>query len=150
MRFKFYANENVTLELVEMLRQLGHDVLTSYEAGNANQCIPDDQVLTTATTEGRAILTFNRDDFLALHRSGVDHSGIVVCKDDSTIRELGKVLHDYLATQETLHNRLLRVLQKKSTRRKSTGFYRSGICTPIIIAMRKSRHWCENCPGLIT
>ena len=112
MRFRFYANENLTAELVETLRQLGHDVLTSYEAGNANQRIPDDQVLTTATAEGRAVLTFNRDDFLALHRSGLDHSGIVVCKDDSNIGDLGKVLHDYLTAQKTLHNRLLRVLQK--------------------------------------
>ncbi|WP_008316112.1 DUF5615 family PIN-like protein [Leptolyngbya sp. PCC 6406] len=112
MQFRFYANENLAAELVETLQQLGHDVLTSYEAGNANQRIPDDQVLTTATTDGRAVLTFNRDDFLALHRSGVDHSGIVVCKDDSNIGDLGKVLHDYLTAQETLHNRLLRVLRK--------------------------------------
>jgi predicted nuclease of predicted toxin-antitoxin system len=112
MRFRFYANENLTAELVETLQQLGHDVLTSYKAGNANQRIPDDQVLATAAADGRAVLTFNRDDFLALHRSGVDHSGIVVCKDDSSIGDLAKVLHDYLTAQETLHNRLLRVLQK--------------------------------------
>jgi hypothetical protein len=37
MRFRFYANENLTAELVETLQQLGHDVLTSYKAGNANQ-----------------------------------------------------------------------------------------------------------------
>ncbi len=112
MRFSFYANENLSAALVETLRQLGHDVLTSYEAGNANQQIPDAQVLATATADGRAVLTFNRDDFLALHRSGVDHGGIVVCKDDSNVREMGKVLDGYLATQATLHNRLLRVLQK--------------------------------------
>jgi predicted nuclease of predicted toxin-antitoxin system len=110
--FRFYANENLTTELVETMRQLGYDVLTSYEAGNANQRIPDNQVLATATAEDRAILTFNRDDFLALHRSGVNHSGIVVCKDDDKVQELGEVLHDYLTAQETLHNRLLRVLQK--------------------------------------
>ena len=112
MRFRFYANENLTTELVDTLRQLGHDVLTSYEAGNANQRIPDDQVLATATDDGRAVLTFNRDDFLALHRQGVDHSGIVVCKDDSKVGELAQVLHDYLTAQESLHNRLLRVLLK--------------------------------------
>lgn len=112
MRFSFYANENLSAALVEALRQLGYDVLTSYEAGNANQQIPDDQVLATATAEGRAVLTFNRDDFLALHRSGVDHGGIVVCKDDSHDREMGKMLDDYLMAQETLQNRLLRVLQK--------------------------------------
>lgn len=112
MTFRFYANENLSADLVKALRNLSYDVVTSYEAGNANQRISDDQVLQTATAENRAVITFNRDDFLALHRSGVDHSGIIVCKDDSNIQGIGQALHDYLATQETLQNRLLRVLQK--------------------------------------
>jgi uncharacterized protein with PIN domain len=87
---KFYANENLSADLVKALRPLGYDVLTSYEAGNANQGISDDQVLQTATAENRSVITFNRDDFLALYRSGVEHSGIVVCKDDSNIREIGQ------------------------------------------------------------
>jgi predicted nuclease of predicted toxin-antitoxin system len=110
--FRFYANENLSADLVKALRNLSYDVVTSYEAGNANQRISDDQVLQTATAKNRAVITFNRDDFLALHRSGVDHSGIIVCKDDSNIQGIGQALHDYLATQETLQNRLLRVLQK--------------------------------------
>jgi predicted nuclease of predicted toxin-antitoxin system len=110
--FRFYANENLSADLVKALQHLGYDVLTSYEAGNANQRIPDDQVLQTAIAENRAVITFNRDDFLALHRSGVEHSGIVVCKDDSNVRGMGQALHDYLDTQQTLQNRLLRVLQK--------------------------------------
>jgi len=110
--FRFYANENLTFELVELLRQQGYDVLTSLEAGNANQRIPDDQVLGTATTDNRAVLTFNRDDFLRLHRSGVNHSGIIICKDDSDLSGLSQSLHDYLMTQEILQNRLLRVLKK--------------------------------------
>lgn len=110
--FRFYANENLTFELVELLRQQGYDVLTSLEAGNANQRIPDDQVLRTATADNRAVLTFNRDDFLRLHRSGVNHSGIIICKDDSDLSGLSQSLHDYLMTQEILQNRLLRVLKK--------------------------------------
>lgn len=129
MRFRFYANENLSVELVETLRQLSHDVLTSYEAGNANQRIPDDQVLAAATADNRAVLTFNRDDFLALHRSGVDHGGIVVCKDDNNVREMGKVLHDYLVAQATLHNRLLRVLQKNQ----------SGLSQPVFIVREYER-----------
>jgi len=110
--FRFYANENLTFELVELLRQQGYDVLTSLEAGNANQRIPDDQVLRTATADNRAVLTFNRDDFLRLHRSGVNHSGIIICKDDSDLSGLSQALHDYLMAQEILQNRLLRVLKK--------------------------------------
>ncbi|MFH7243234.1 MAG: DUF5615 family PIN-like protein [Spirulina sp.] len=112
MRFRFYANENLTAELVEALRKLGHDVLTSYEAGTANQRIPDNQVLANATADERAVLTFNRDDFLALHRSGINHSGIVVCKDNSDEQKLSHALNDYLATQDTLNDRLLRVMQR--------------------------------------
>lgn len=51
--FRFYANENLAAELVNELRRLGHDVLTSREAGNANQGIPDDVVLSTAAADGR-------------------------------------------------------------------------------------------------
>ncbi len=42
---RFYANENLTLDLVRELRQLGYDVLTSIDAGQANQSISDENVL---------------------------------------------------------------------------------------------------------
>ena len=109
--FRFYANENLAAELVNELRRLGYDVLTSREAGNANQGVPDNEVLSTAAVDGRCVVTFNRDDFLALHRQGMEHGGIVVCKDDPDRIELAKVLHEYLVTQQSLHNRLIRVLK---------------------------------------
>lgn len=49
---KLYTNENLPLPVVEALRQLKHDVLTSYESGKANQAIPDAEVLAFATTQG--------------------------------------------------------------------------------------------------
>lgn len=48
------ANENFPYQVVQALRGLGHDVLTSLEAGNANQSIPDEQVLEFATQNRRA------------------------------------------------------------------------------------------------
>ncbi|WP_445305545.1 DUF5615 family PIN-like protein [Microcoleus sp. herbarium2] len=33
---RFYTDENFPLAVVELLRALGHDVLTAREAGNAN------------------------------------------------------------------------------------------------------------------
>lgn len=42
---KFYANENFPMPVVERLRELGHDVLTARDAGNAGQGIPDEDVL---------------------------------------------------------------------------------------------------------
>ena len=53
------------------LRALGHDVLTTQEAGNAGQTIPDHDVLDFATRDGRAVLTLNRRDFIRLHKRGM-------------------------------------------------------------------------------
>ena len=39
-----YSNENFPLSAVEVLRQLGHDVLTVQEAGNASQGNSDESV----------------------------------------------------------------------------------------------------------
>jgi hypothetical protein len=45
MALQFYSNENFPITMVNLLRSEGHDVLTSYEAGQANQGIPDDVAL---------------------------------------------------------------------------------------------------------
>jgi hypothetical protein len=42
----------------------------------------DPTVLSDATADGRAVLTFNRRDFIRLHRGNPAHGGIVVCTDD--------------------------------------------------------------------
>ena len=52
---RFYSNENFPFRAVVCLRALGHDVLTSLEAGRANQRIPDAEVLRFATEQGRAL-----------------------------------------------------------------------------------------------
>jgi predicted nuclease of predicted toxin-antitoxin system len=64
---KFYSNENFPIEMVDLLRSRGYDVLTSYEAGKANQKIPDDKVLMYSTNAGRIVITENRQDFINLH-----------------------------------------------------------------------------------
>jgi hypothetical protein len=67
---------------VERLRQLGHDVLTTLEAGHASQGIEDADQLAFATGIGRAILTRNRKDYVALLRSVAQHAGIISITDD--------------------------------------------------------------------
>ena len=37
---RFYSNKNIPAQVVRELRRLGHDVLTSLEAGNANAAEP--------------------------------------------------------------------------------------------------------------
>ena len=75
-----YADEQYPLPIVEFLRTFGHDVLTVQEAGNANQKIPDEEVLAFAISNDRAVLTFNRRDFVRLHNLIPDHAGIIISK----------------------------------------------------------------------
>jgi uncharacterized protein with PIN domain len=70
---KLYANENFRQPLVRELRKLGYDVLTSLEANQDNQGIPDSQVLEFAISQNRALITYNRKDFLKLHKGNQRH-----------------------------------------------------------------------------
>jgi len=94
---RLYSNENVPLELVGQLRSRGHDVLTSYEAGNANSRIPDDEVLQFAYATDRILLTNNRRDFIRLHLSGADHSGVIVFTLASRLTDIADRIHATLA-----------------------------------------------------
>ena len=76
---RLYANENFPFQVVNTLRDLGHDVLTVQEAGNAGQSIPDEGVLAFAIERNRAAVTINRRDFIRLHIQSPDHAGIIVC-----------------------------------------------------------------------
>ncbi|MEM7757422.1 MAG: DUF5615 family PIN-like protein, partial [Cyanobacteria bacterium P01_A01_bin.40] len=98
-KFSFYSNENFVLDMVKMLRKLDHTVITSYEAGQANQGIPDDEVLNYATQSNLIVITFNRDDFIELHNNGVQHSGIIVCKTDRNYQGQVDCLDNYLQIQ---------------------------------------------------
>lgn len=119
-RFKFYSNENFALEMVKLLRKLGHGVITSYDAGQANQGIPDNEVLNYATRNNLAVITFNRDDFIELHNAEIQHSGIVICKTDRDYQGQINFLHEYLQNQDSLLDRLLRIKkqQKKGLSQK--------------------------------
>lgn len=112
-KFSFYSNENFALDMVKMLRRLGHTVITSYDAGQANQSIPDHEVLDYATQNNLAVITFNKDDFIELHNSGIQHSGIIVCKTDRDYQGQINFLHEYLQTQDSLSNRLIRIKKKQ-------------------------------------
>ncbi len=91
------------------MRQFGHDVLTVQEPRQANQQIPDDQVLAFATIQGRAVLTVNRDDFIRLHRISPDHAGIIVCTEDLVRQRLATRIHETITAEESLFRKLLRV-----------------------------------------
>ncbi len=110
MPLQFYSNENFPIVMVNLLRAAGHDVLTSYEAGQANQRIPDDQVLRYATAAQRILITENRQDFIDLHGVTLDHPGIIIFKSDRDYTGKIQAMTDFLTIDsQPLENRLLRI-----------------------------------------
>jgi predicted nuclease of predicted toxin-antitoxin system len=106
---QLYSEENMPFATVEKLRHLGHDVLTAEEAGQANQKIPDEQVLAYAIQIKRAVITHNRWDFIRLHTKAPIHYGIVVCTKDGDFLALAQRIHDAVIANEPLANKLIRV-----------------------------------------
>ena len=108
-----YADENFPLRVVEELRRLGHDVLTAFEDGRANQSITDQDLLARAIELKRAILTLNRLDFKRLHRQMPDHAGIVICTEDPDRIGQAQRITESLATASDVRGQLLRVYRPK-------------------------------------
>ena len=75
--------------------------------------VPDDEVLTFATEQGRAVLTLNRLDFFRLHRStGSQHGGIIACtRDDADPEALAQRIHAAITTGSDLAGQLIRVVR---------------------------------------
>jgi Domain of unknown function (DUF5615) len=121
-KFSFYSNENFALDMVKILRELGHSVITSYDAGQANQSIPDNEVLNYATKNNLAVITFNRDDFIELHNNDIQHSGIIICKTDRDYQGQVNFLYEYLQTQDSLLNRLIRIKKQQKKGFSQPGF----------------------------
>jgi hypothetical protein len=105
---RLYADEDFPFPVVEHLRQLGHDVLTTFEAGQANQGIGDADQLIFATSLGRAILTRNRRHFISLHRRSPHHSGIISITDDPDFAGQATRIHEALG-HSTVAGQHLRV-----------------------------------------
>jgi hypothetical protein len=91
-----YADEDFPLPAVEVLRQLGHDVVTAQEDGRT--ATPDPDVLARAHSLGRPVLTHNRRHYERLHRQGADHSGILSATQDTDHPALATRIHAKLAS----------------------------------------------------
>ncbi len=109
-----YADEQFPRQVVILLRALGHDVLTVQEAGKAGLKIPDDQVLEFATSEERAVLTLNRQDFFRLHRLNPEHAGIIACKDDSDRPRMATRINEVISIEKILARKVIRVNRPSS------------------------------------
>lgn len=104
-----YSNENFPLPVVEELRRLGCDVVTVQETGRAGQAWPDEEVLSFATAENRALLTLNRKHFFRLHRTQPDHAGIVACTFDANFAKQAQRIFERLQAAGDTRGKVLRV-----------------------------------------
>ncbi|XZN89050.1 MAG: DUF5615 family PIN-like protein [Microcoleus sp.] len=108
---RLYADEQYPYPVVQLLRDLGHDVLTVQEAGKANQGIPDSDVLAFASSEKRAVITENRKDFFRLHRLQPLHAGIIACTNDRNWEALANRINVAITVEESLEGKLIRVVR---------------------------------------
>jgi predicted nuclease of predicted toxin-antitoxin system len=108
---RLYADEQYPYPVVELLRALGHDILTVQEAGRANQGIPDSDVLAFASSEKRAVITENRKDFFRLHRIQPLHAGIIACTNDRNWEVLANRINAAITAAEYLEGKLIRVVR---------------------------------------
>jgi hypothetical protein len=106
---RLYADENFPLPVVEELQRLGHDVLTIQETGMANQSLPDEAVLSFASTEQRMVLTFNRRHFVRLHDEQTEHAGIIACTVDPDFTGLARRIDEAIKAHTRDSRPLIRV-----------------------------------------
>ena len=106
---KLYANENFPLAVVQELRKLGHDVVTTLEAHKANQAIEDEEVLKFAASLERAVLTLNRKHFVRLHQCEHLHHWIIVCTYDPDFIGQARRINDELQFIGHLSQKLIRI-----------------------------------------
>lgn len=84
--------------------------MTSYDAGQANQSISDEDVLQFADQQQQVVITLNREDFISLHKQGQKHSGIIICKEDRDYKGQADKIHQFLiGNTRPLTGRLIRI-----------------------------------------
>ncbi len=84
-------------------------MITVQEAGLGGKGVADANVLAYAAAAGRALLTFNRRDFIRLHRDSPVHAGILACTREAYSLALAGRIHQTIAAAPSLSNQLLRV-----------------------------------------
>lgn len=111
-RVKIYTDEDVDKDLAIQLRNHGYDALSCQEAGKANAGRSDEEQLQFASQAGRAILVFNKKDYIPIDRAwktrGEDHHGIILADQlrlSELVRRTRKHLDAITAAQQ--HNTVL-------------------------------------------
>ena len=97
---KLHLNEHLSPRLSVQLRRYGFDVISTQEAGLVSE--DDESQLAYASSEQRAIVSFNFRDFVALNErylaTGEEHWGIIL----STEETFNVLMHRLLRLLNTL------------------------------------------------
>lgn len=108
---RLLLDEDVHPQAAPALRRRGFDVVSVHEIGRAGQRISDDEQLAFAVGQGRAIFSYNEEDFIKLHRAwlkaGKSHRGIIVYQQiplSELIRRLARFLNT--VTSDEIANNL--------------------------------------------
>ncbi len=92
---RYYMDQHYPGPVTAGLRRRGIDVLTAQDADRCT--LPDADQLAFATSAQRVMVSFD-SDYLALHRSGVEHAGIAWCPQEKygigMLVQLLELLHD--------------------------------------------------------
>jgi len=106
---RFLADENVPWPLVKELCRLGHDVLRVQDLGGAALGMHDPDVLRTAVSMMRCVLTENAWDFVRLHSHHPTHQGIVTFTRDADATALAGRIHARVSQENELARKLIRI-----------------------------------------
>ncbi len=124
MAARLLADEDVDVAICDYLRGHGYSVtLVSDMKQDARDVGPDDDdVLSCAVADERAVLTCNFRDFESLHEQGVRHFGIIGCPAQvdprETARAIDQAIEAALESAGTLFRQCFRVkVARRRTRR---------------------------------
>ena len=113
-----YVDQNISFDLIALLRGRGHTAVTARDLGLERA--RDDEHLLVAAERGRTLLTYNRDDFELLHdawrrwstawQATATHAGILIVPPPPhrSVAEAAGEVDSLLASGYPLANELYR------------------------------------------
>jgi predicted nuclease of predicted toxin-antitoxin system len=101
---RLLADENIELQVVELLRTFGHDVMWLAMAAPGKD---DADIPSFADREGRILLTYDVDFISAMRLSGRSHVGaILVRSHHSDFTWIAAAIHETLQARKSWQSRI--------------------------------------------
>src|SRR5262249_38033727 len=105
---QLFIDEDIPRPIALMLRQFGHDVVTTEDAGRKSAGDPSQ--LAYAASIGRIIITHNMKDYKRLHRHVPGHSGIIAStREDTNHAGVAQRIHQRLIAEPDMKGKLILV-----------------------------------------